>query len=188
MAVSGPDTAPARFDRVSIALHWLVAVLVFVAVVFALVAVSIQERDINDPAIAPLVTIHRSLGTTIFVLTVINLIWRATHRQPALPATLPKMQRMVARAVHAQLFALLAIMPLTGWIDAAAFDQPVDYFFIGKLPLMFAVPKPVGEAAFAVHLAARFLLYPLVVLHTAAALYHHYGARNDILRRMLPRS
>ena len=39
---------------------------------------------------------------------------------------------------------------------------------------------------FALHLALGLALIALVGLHVAAALHHHFGRRDDTLRRMLP--
>jgi cytochrome b561 len=39
-----------------------------------------------------------------------------------------------------------------------------------------------------VHTVAMWTLLALVVLHVLAALYHHFVRRDDVLRRMLPRS
>jgi cytochrome b561 len=44
----------------------------------------------------------------------------------------------------------------------------------------------VSQAAIAVHLVGQYVLYLLVALHTAGALYHAVIRRDGILDRMLP--
>jgi len=175
---------PQRFTGVAIFLHWAIAILVLAAIGVAWAA--LRRGDMHSLAAEPLVTIHRSLGTTILVLAVIRLTWRWTHPAPPLPTTLRPWQRTVARASHGLLYLLLFLMPVTGLIDAAAFREPVHYFFLFTLPLIGSPSEHFGHAAFRVHAATSFLIYALVLLHSAAALYHHYVLKDGTLRRMLP--
>ena len=59
-------------------------------------------------------------------------------------------------------------------------------FFGMQLPLLIGVSKVLGKLFEAIHEFAGTAGYFLIGMHAAAALYHHYGARDDTLRRMLP--
>jgi cytochrome b561 len=172
-----------RYDGVAILLHWLIAVLIVGNIGLAW---SLDNYDHHDPIHQTLLTIHKSIGVTVLALAVLRLAWRWTHLVPPLPETLPRWQHTVARATHWSLYALLFVMPVSGLIDAAAFTEPVYYFFLFKLPTVIAHHEPVGHAAFAVHQLSALLLYALLLAHAGAALFHHYWLKDGILRRMLP--
>jgi cytochrome b561 len=172
-----------RYGNFAILLHWLIAALIVANIGLAW---SLDNFDHHDPIRPRLLAIHKSIGMTVLVLAAFRLAWRWLHPVPALPETLPRWQRIGALTTHGVLYALLFVMPVSGLIDAAAFTEPVDYFFLFKLPTIIPHNEPLGHAAFAVHQAAALLLYALLLAHAAAALFHHYWLKDGILRRMLP--
>jgi len=173
-----------RYDRVAIAFHWLVAILIVANV---LLAWSLGSFDRHSPVHENLMTLHKSIGTTVLILAIFRAAWRLAHPIPPLPASVPQWQRLAARTDQGLLYVLIFLMPLTGLIDAAAFSQPVRFFFLFDLPTVIAHNEPLGHAAFAVHKIGAKALYVLLFLHASAALYHHYLLKDDVLRRMLPR-
>ena len=87
-SATAPAT-PAQFTVVSRILHWLTAILVFSGLIIGFVMVN----SVAD--YATLLTIHKTIGATILVVVVIRLINRITHRPPALPATVGRVERLV---------------------------------------------------------------------------------------------
>lgn len=172
-----------RYDNVAILFHWLIALLIVANIGLAW---SLDSFDHNSPEHDRLLTTHKSIGATILVLAILRLAWRWARPAPPLPDALPDWQRRIAKATHWALYALLFIMPLTGLIDAAAFSEPVHYFFLFDLPPLIGHNEPFGHAAFAVHKVGALALYALLLIHAAAALYHHYIRKDDTLRRILP--
>lgn len=168
------------YDRVQIALHWLTAALVVLAIGF-IWAADLAERELHNT----LFFIHRSFGMTIFVVTAVRLAWRATHPAPAPPDTIPAWQRVAATATHWLLYALLIVMPITGFIASAARGHAVTWFFLFDVP---ALPqnKPLAELAHTIHVTLQWAIYGLVTLHAGAALRHHLVIKDGVLRRMLP--
>lgn len=171
-----------RYDGVAILLHWLIALLIIGNIGLAW---SLDNYDHHDPIHQTLLTIHKSIGVTVLALAVLRLAWRWTHPAPPLPE-MPRWQHIVALVTHWLLYALLFVMPVSGLIDAAAFTEPVNYFFLFKLPTVIAHNEPLGHAAMAVHKLSALLLYGLLLAHAGAALFHHYVLKDGILRRMLP--
>lgn len=173
--------APARYSGVAIALHWVVAIAVVVTfplgVYMADLPPSSRRSELAD--------YHRWIGVTVFVLMVVRVTWRATHRPPPLPPT-PVWQRRAAVAAHLGLYALLLAIPLSGWLYSSAAGVPTVYLERWRLP------DPVGEsdALAAVlklaHQTLNFALLALVVVHVAAAVKHHFVDRDGLLARMLP--
>ena len=175
---------PERYNGIAILFHWVIAALIFANIALAW---SLDDLDQHSPLRDRILTIHKSIGVTVLVLASLRVIWRWTHPAPALPETMPRWRRIAARMDQALLYAVMLIMPLSGLIDAGAFGQPVQYFFLFDLPALGGHNEPMGHIAFAIHRATALILYGLLLIHAGAALHHHYVLKDTILRRMLPR-
>jgi cytochrome b561 len=113
-------------------------------------------------------------------------VWRLWHKPPPLPACLPRIEALAAHADHALLYLLFLVMPLSGYVNAAAAGHSVSFFGIVAIPPLVPEDDRLSQIADAVHLAGQFLIYALVAVHVAAALMHAIVRRNGILERMLP--
>lgn len=171
-----------RYTHTAITLHWLIALLIFAA--FPL------GGYMHDLPLSPhklrLYSYHKWVGVTVFVLALIRLFWRATHRPPALPENIPNWEKFAAHAVHYALYVLIFSIPFSGWLMSSAKGFQTVWF--GVLPLLDLVgkDKALGDLLNEVHEVLNFLLLGLVAGHTGAALKHHFIERDDILARMLP--
>lgn len=58
---------------------------------------------------------HNAIGITTLFLTFARPGWRLAHRAPPLPAGTPGWEKSAAHATHWALYALLLLLPLTGW-------------------------------------------------------------------------
>ena len=130
--------------------------------------------------------VHRSLGVTIFVLTLFRLAWRSRARLPSLPADLPAIQIMAARATQYLLYSLLLVQPILGMLHSMALGARIDLFFLIELPGMMSRDKVLSEAAFSAHDVVANLILVVVALHAAAALFHHFVRRDGVMKAMLP--
>lgn len=133
---------------------------------------------------------HKSIGITVLILSVLRLIWRLTHRPPALPAALPRWQRTASHATHGLFYVLMIIMPLLGWAMVSASELPIPtvlYGLIG-LPDMPGISESdtIAGRFRLLHEIGAKLFMVLIVLHVGAALKHHFNDKDDILRRMAP--
>jgi len=170
-----------RYDSVQIGLHWLTAALVIAAICLIWTVQLVPRGELRTT----LLFLHRSCGVTIFVLAALRLSWRASHAVPPPPTGVPVWQQQAGSAVHWLLYALLIVMPVTGFIDAAANGHAVSYFFLFDLPLL-PENKPLAHLAGTIHETLQWVVYGGIVLHTAAALRHHFIIGDSVLRRMLP--
>lgn len=170
------------YDRIGKAVHWttlLLIVGVYVAV-WASHAAGTREQS------ALLVQLHRSMGLTILALTLFRLAWRWNARIPPLPADLPLFQKLAARAIEYILYALLLLQPTLGLLNTNARGRRVDFYFLAELPPVLGPDKVLAKAAMAAHELVAYLLLTLIVLHMAAALFHHFVRRDNVLNAMLP--
>jgi len=76
-------------------------------------------------------------------------------------------------------------------VSASVLDIPTVLFSVLPWPHlpMLLVPhdkKPVEDVLKLVHGYGAWAFITLVAAHTGAALHHHFIARDDVLRRMLP--
>lgn len=171
-----------RYTTTAIALHWLVALLIFAA--FPL---GVYVADLAfSPLKLKLLSYHKWLGVTISLLTVARLAWRATHTPPPLPQTIPLWQQRAAHVLHHLLYVLLLAIPLSGWLMSSAKGFPVVYLGLVQLPDLVGKNAELGDLLKAVHAALNYGLLALLGLHIAAALKHHFIDRDATLRRMLP--
>lgn len=166
-----------RYSRGAIAFHWAIA-----ALVLANIAIGI----LNDSLPREWMTLHKSFGVTVLVLSIGRIAWRLTHRPPA-PVDGPAWERVTAAAVHWAFYALILILPLTGWIFSSNPERlrPLSWFGLITLPVL-PVTSGFASAAKEAHELLGWAMAALVVLHIAAALRHHFMLRDRVLARMLP--
>lgn len=171
-----------RFGLVAKTLHWLTLALLIAA--FTL-AVSMVDMPFS-PRKLEFYSWHKWVGVTIFLVVLLRLGWRVANPVPRQPSGMPRWQQRLAGLSHAALYAILIVMPVSGWIMSSALNLPVVYLGLVHIPSPFGVDRALGEAMKVVHLSLAVALLVLVTIHALAALYHHLVLRDDVLRRMLP--
>lgn len=183
MASNALTAAPARYTRTAVALHWLIALLIVCGFALGWVMTDIPGFT---PTKLKYFSWHKWIGVTAFTLAVIRVLWRATHVPPPLPADTPALQRVAAHGVHWLLYALMLVIPITGYLYSSASNIPVVYLGIVPLPRLID-PDPVLKATFkTLHVFLNYVLLSLVVLHVLAVVKHQLLDRDGLLSRMLP--
>lgn len=180
--------AVSRYSAGAILLHWLIAA----ALLFE-IGLGWGMEDAGPQRFA-VYQLHKSVGITILILTLLRIGWRLGHRPPALSPDLRPWERVLARITHLGFYALLIGLPLSGWLLVSTSRIAVPTILYGVLPLPHLPVAALGSGARAAlhdtaeigHLAFGYALYLLFALHVAGALKHHFIDRGDDLRRMLP--
>ena len=128
---------------------------------------------------------HKAIGITVLALTLARLAWRLGHRRPALPASVSSVERRLAHAAHWTLYALLVLMPLSGWamVSGPEGRRPLTWFGAFDIPNLPASAAASGTGA-AAHGLLGWGMVALVVFHIDAALRHHWILRDPTLARM----
>lgn len=171
-----------RYGSFSIGLHWLMFLL-FIAV-YALIELHEIYPKGSDPREA-MKTWHFMIGMLIFWLTWLRLAARAPGQTPDIVPVPPNWQQLLAKLVHLGLYALMIVMPLTGWLLLSAAGKPIPFFGL-ELPSLIGENKGLAEQLKEVHEVIGTIGYYLIGIHVLAALYHHYLVRDNTLARMLP--
>jgi cytochrome b561 len=168
-----------RYDGVLQCLHWLTALLIFTTLPIAWVMQSMPHDARRDVY----VDMHKSIGLTVFLLTLTRLAWRLRHGARAFQMS--PLLSAFAKVSHWSLYALLLALPLTGYIQSAETDHAAAFFGLFQIP---ALPhnQIVGNAAMFIHNLLRWPLYGLIAAHLAATFFHVTWRRDGILERMLP--
>ncbi|MFW0754953.1 cytochrome b [Pseudomonas sp. H11T01] len=171
-----------RYTRTAISLHWLMAL--------GLIGTFALGFYMPDLALSPtklkLYSWHKWAGVTLFLLVLLRLGWRLRYHAPPLPTTIPAVLRVMSHVMHWLLYALMIAIPVSGWLMSSAEGFQTVWF--GVLPLPDLLPKDaaLGDRLKDLHKVFNYILLGLVVIHTVAALKHHFIDRNDVLTRMLP--
>lgn len=193
---------PDRYSAVAITLHWLIAIAILSMILMGWwMSDAINEPDTQALAYR-VFQIHKSIGFLILGLTVVRVFWRLTHPVPALPAEMKGWEQFAARATHVAFYALMVLMPLSGWIYvstgwAVTTDSPLavatswfGLFGIPHLPFIEGAAevarRNIAFAAMGAHSLMAWGAVILVALHVGAALKHQFINRDGVLSHMVP--
>jgi cytochrome b561/polyisoprenoid-binding protein YceI len=174
-----------RYSSGAIVLHWLIAAMM----VFQTILGWATEGPVSPQKFA-IFQLHKSIGITILLLTIIRISWRMTHRPPPLSPTLKRWERSLAHFVHIGFYCLLLALPLTGWLIVSTSKIKVPTMLFGIVPWphipvadgMRSMMNQVGES----HGLLTNVALALIALHIAGALKHHYIDRDAELAKMIP--
>jgi cytochrome b561 len=171
------DSAPSRYHPLLVLLHWILALLIFMA----LAAGTFLEGLPNNVAkIGPL-SIHMLSGILILVLLVVRLVTRLVTRKPARVTTGYAFLDKVGVAVHWSLYLAVFAMALSG-LGTSAQAGLADIVFRGS-----GDPLPADFFVFPARLGHGFtatVLMALIAIHVLAWIYHQFIRRDNLIARM----
>jgi cytochrome b561 len=170
------------FDPTTRLMHWLTAGLMLSVFVLAF-SIDLATSRASHTVFLQL---HRSVGLTIWVVTLVRLVWRNFATYPNWPSDMSQAMRVAAMASEYALYALLLAQPILGLLQTNAHGDHVNLFFIGQLPALIEKNRPFAQQLLTVHKAVGFSLLGLIALHVSAALLHHFWRRDNTLTAMLP--
>jgi cytochrome b561 len=172
-----------RFTPLAQALHWLTALLVLATVVIAWHMKVLQRTDGTREN---WYYVHEAVGVTILALTVIRLGWRWRNPPPPLPGKLNLVERGLATANHWALYAILIVMPASGYCLISAGGHALHYFGLFTLAPFLPRSRELVDFGRSVHAIFQWAVYAFVVLHVSATAWHIIVRRDGVLDRMLP--
>jgi cytochrome b561 len=162
-------------------LHWTIVILIIVQFFLA------ESADELPNGLEKLqwLTRHKSLGMLVLLLAVVRILWKVANKGLPTPAG-TGMIRKAAAAGHGLLYLLILLQPISGWAMSSAANFPVTFFGWFQFPALVAENHDLHEALEEVHEVLFYALVAVAALHVAAALYHHFFLKDDVLRRMMP--
>ncbi len=169
-----------EFGSLAKALHWLVAIGIFV-----LIYLGLQQADMERGAERDQVRfIHASIALAVFFLMTLRIAWRFTNDVPAHPDGIPAWQRASASLVHWGLYLVVFVQLASGGMAVATGGKALPFFGLFSIPLPVAKDHDTHEFWEEVHEYSWWLLAVLLIVHVLGAIYNHFVAKNDVLRRM----
>lgn len=175
-------------------LHWGTAILFLGSYISVYYRQWFTERDTPENWIA--IQLHLSVGVTIAVVVALRIIWRMINRVPDLePGT--KLEHLAAHAGHYALYAIMIMMPITGYLGTGV---NTEYFFLLDIPKfestrffetlvlegMGLTSEEFERPMDFIHknILGAWLVWILILGHASAALYHHFVKKDRTLHKM----
>jgi cytochrome b561 len=180
--------AASRYDPLSRAFHWLTAIAVLIAFVLGPEQFGRLMHQGLDPATRSDIVWHETLGTLVFVLTLLRLVWVAFR--PAAPQfESAGWMLTLSKLTHLALWALLLVLPISALLALGSEGHPLTLLGglrVDQMPLIAnsAIAKLADWGD--VHGLLGDVLIWFAGLHAVAAIYHHVALKDGVLRSMLP--
>ncbi|MEM6666091.1 MAG: cytochrome b/b6 domain-containing protein [Pseudomonadota bacterium] len=184
-----------RYTRVAMVLHWAMALLILAQIAGGLwMAFVSGEADEGRFVVYQL---HKTFGLVVLALALARIVWRLAHPAPELPEGMTSLERIAAHGTHVAFYALMVLVPLSGWLMVSVSPTGIPTFFLMIEALPFA-HLPIGKGLSAeemkaaetlwinVHFTLALATLGLFSLHVAAALKHQFVARDQLIARMVP--
>jgi cytochrome b561 len=171
---------PRRFTVFSRLLHWVMAVMI-------LAMLGIGTAMFASPAnYHALVALHRPIGIATLLLATVRLANRLFNPPPPLPASVSRVERLVAIASEYTMYGLMFALPLVGWGMLSAAHYPAVLWGSLHLPEILPHSAPLFAILRQAHTVLAVIFLLLILAHLAAVLFHTLIVGDGIWRRMAP--
>jgi cytochrome b561 len=175
-------TPALRYAAASRWLHWLTAVLVAAIIPVGLWIKYFEPAD--EAFKLRLYNIHESLGVIVFAIVLIRLLNRYLNPPPPLPPDIPAAIRLAARVNHWGLYALLVLMPITGFLATNAWGFPLSVFGVLPMPVPLGKNEEIAKILSLLHWCGAVTIILLILAHLSGVIYHSFVRRDGVLQRM----
>jgi cytochrome b561 len=190
------------YTKTAKVLHWLIAIGIFVMfgigwfmadlpkeapkqLAFDILDLGVYTWNLSEEA-SPRTfyfNLHKSIGVTIFALILIRILWRFTHKPPALLTSYKAMERKLANGAHHLLYLLMVALPVSGIIMATYSKYGIKWFGINFLG--GTDNKPMRDLFKEAHEIIGLIMVTVIVIHILGALKHKFIDKDETLSRML---
>ncbi|MCM1001964.1 cytochrome b [Wolbachia pipientis] len=161
-------------------IHWLMAVFIIGMLCSGFY---MKSLPVSNEFKFSMYTIHKACGVTVFGLVVIRILFRAFTCIPPLPASFSRFEINISKTVHFGLYALMILVPLSGYVMSSASGRGIKYFF--HIPLLISKNKELASAANGLHSILAYFIVFFIVLHILAALKHTLIDKQNIFKRII---
>ena len=190
-----------RYTKTAVFLHWLIAIGIF-----AMFALGWYMSDLPKEApkqmaydlfdwgiytwqlteeVSPrsfYFNLHKSIGISIFALIIIRLLWRFTHKPPALLSSYKAIERKLATYAHYLLYVLMLALPFSGLKTAIYSKYGVKWF--GMNFIAGVDDKMVRDFYKEAHEIVGIIILVIIAIHILGALKHKFIDKDETLKRM----
>ena len=190
-----------RYTKTAVVLHWLIAIAIFAMFALGWFMTDLPKEapkqsafDLfnwgmytwqTNEAISPrsfYFNLHKSIGVTITILILLRLLWRVTHKPPALLASYQAWERKLATGSHHLLYLLMIILPASGLIMSVYSKYGIKWF---GMPFIAGLDnKAMRELYTQIHEVIGIILLVIVGVHILAALKHKFVDKDETMKRI----
>jgi cytochrome b561 len=177
--------------------HWLTAFLILIQFPLGLYmtyrgyeltyvdAEGATKTGLFDATTGFLYDTHKIIGISILAIVLARLIYRLRSGAPAADPSVPPALVGVSHLVHWSIYALLIVVPVGGYLGVSYYGATNAF----GLPLLALTEKDekFSETVFSWHGIGAKVLFALIALHVAAAIYHRLIRKDRVVERMLPK-
>jgi len=167
-----------QFGLVSKLIHWLMA-----ALFIAIIAIALYMDELPRGAEKfEWVSLHKAFGVCALAAILLRIAW---HRITKAPTPLGEgWQLKLAHLGHVALYLLMLLMPLSGLMMSLAKGHDVTVFNWFTISAFNEKNEMLADITSFIHEGGANLLYLVLAVHIAAALYHHFIVKDDTLKRI----
>ncbi len=164
-------------------MHWTVFVLVLLAYLFINVFELFPKGSFLRTNIK---AAHFTAGIAVLLLVLPRGLLRLRSGRPPIVPALPYAMELFSQLTHMALYAFLLVQPILGIVTLQLGGKAVKLFGVTLLPSFVGTPNPtLSHQLEDIHGSIGTIFYYVIGLHIAAALWHHFGRRDNTLKRML---
>lgn len=176
------NTHSSKYGNVAQAFHWATAIAVLAAFILGPGG---SEQHVYAASKDFARQWHETLGLSVFVLSLLRLVWRTVDTQPQSTPVAPLMA-FAAKAVQVALYFLLFAVPLTAILGAWLEGHPLTLLAGLQIHAPFGMAHPLGVVLANLHTLLGGAILWLAGFHALAAIFHHVFLKDGVLSAMLP--
>ncbi len=190
-----------HYTKTAIVLHWLIGIAILAmfglgwymselpkdapkAMAFDLFDLGIYNWQLTEE-VSPRTfyfNLHKSIGVTLLGLIVLRIIWRITHRPPALLDSLSAAEKKLATAGHHALYLLMILVPVTGVLMALYSKYGLKWFCTD---LFAGLDNPAMRDTFKeAHEFLGVVMLLVIIVHVLGAIKHKLIDKDGTMDRM----
>ncbi len=147
--------------------------------------------DEVDPLRFTLTQWHKSFGIMVLLLALARIVWRLGHKPPALPTSATIFERIASHATHLAMYLLMVVIPVSGWVmvSVSPLNLTTELFGVITLPHISVLAdmensEVIAARSVEAHMWLANTMIVLVLLHVAAALFHQFVKKDELILRM----
>ena len=174
-------TSAFQYDRFQRIFHWSMAAMILAAITLGIWAFYLER---GSELKGSLLFIHKSLGLTVFILVFARLAYRLAVGKPPYREPLHRFNRVGSSAAHSLLYALMILMPISGYVYTGAAGRPLPFFGLFEWPSFVPKDKVLSQLAGVFHYWGAWMICSVLALHVLAVVWHSWVKKDEVFARM----
>jgi len=190
-----------RYTKTAVVLHWLIAIAIFgmfalgwymselpkegpKQMAFDLFDLGIYTWQLSEEATVRTFyfNLHKSIGVTLLALVIFRLLWRISHKPPALLTSYSAFERKLATGAHHLLYLLMIVLPVSGLLMTLYSKYGLKWFGLEFLPGLDN--KGLRDVFKESHEIIGIIILLIIAIHILGALKHKFIDKDTTMQRM----